>query len=418
MITQELLYQRREALRVSLRSALGAMQPHSVAFVARVLGSRAVQELRPDVELIDLSISLEGGHYQGYPWLAAVGFAIGTSETSNNVLAQRFRESLARLLLRTGDGHKALAGDDLALLGIAEGLSHIADTPGGDRALGDARIWLLKLVNETPGAGVWSSRMRDLAGDLLDQRGRLRVLLGQRDEQAYALELVLRTIWPHPFHRVQPLEQDARAALALMLLTRREIPDEAEEAAVWLRGLDILVNEASLSLVPTVSDTVRLLQHVQSALKRWVWRDKSRRRVQPSRWLIDDEYDVQSLLWTVLYPIYGSALVDEEYLPSFGNVQPRVDLGITSLKTIIEVKIARELSDFNKIEEQVAGDLGLYFKDTTQFDRMIVFIYDDCDKHHPEKYEILRHALKQRERIEEVIIVRRPGMLPDRDSRA
>jgi len=93
-------------------------------------------------------------------------------------------------------------------------------------------------------------------------------------------------------------------------------------------------------------------------------------------------------------------------------------LGITSLKLIIEVKITREPSDFAAIEEQVAGDLGLYFKDLALYNQMIVFVYDDCDKHHPEKYESLRSALKQRERIEEVIIVRRPGMLPNRDQRS
>lgn len=48
---------------------------------------------------------------------------------------------------------------------------------------------------------------------------------------------------------------------------------------------------------------------------------------------------------------------------------------------------------------------------------MLVFIYDDCDKHHPEKYESLRKALKQRPQIEDVIIVRRPGMLPNRNER-
>jgi len=137
----------------------------------------------------------------------------------------------------------------------------------------------------------------------------------------------------------------------------------------------------------------------------------------PSHWLIDDEYDVQSLLWAVLYPIFRSDLVDETYLPSWGNVQPRADLGIVKLKLIIEVKIARQPSDFNDIEEQVAGDLGLYFKDTNQYDRMIVFVYDDCDQHRPERYASLRSALMQRERIEDVIIVRRPGMMPNRNAR-
>ncbi len=137
----------------------------------------------------------------------------------------------------------------------------------------------------------------------------------------------------------------------------------------------------------------------------------------PARWLIDDEYDVQALLWAILYPIYQSTLVDETYLPNWGNVQPRVDLGITTLKLIIEVKLARHPRDFSELEEQIAGDLGLYFKDTSQFDRMIVFVYDDCDKAQPERYQSLMNALMHRERIEDVIVVRRPSMIPNRGQR-
>ena len=195
-------------------------------------------------------------------------------------------------------------------------------------------------------------------------------------------------------------------------------PNDSERSAVWLRCLELVINEATASLIHTVSDTVHILHRIQHAFKRWPYEEKPhRQKIAPIRWIIDDEYDVQSLLWAILYPIYREALVDETYLPSWGNVQPRADVGITDLKLIIEVKIARQPGDFADIEEQVAGDLGLYFKDPQLFDRMIVFVYDDCDKHQPEKYDSLRNALKRRERIEEVVVVRRPGMLPNRDQR-
>ena len=51
----------------------------------------------------------------------------------------------------------------------------------------------------------------------------------------------------------------------------------------------------------------------------------------------------------------------------------RLDLGIESLGVIIEAKIARSPSDFNKIEGELHADLGLYFKEPSKFDRMIVF---------------------------------------------
>ncbi len=88
-------------------------------------------------------------------------------------------------------------------------------------------------------------------------------------------------------------------------------------------------------------------------MKRWVWKEKSRRdAAKPSRWQIDDEYDVQSLLWTVLYPIYREQLVDETYVAHWGNVQARVDLGIVKLKLIIEVKIARVPSTLTRLKKR------------------------------------------------------------------
>ncbi len=43
--------------------------------------------------------------------------------------------------------------------------------------------------------------------------------------------------------------------------------------------------------------------------KRWVWEESARRKgADPTRWLIDNEYHVQSVLWAVLYPIFGLAI--------------------------------------------------------------------------------------------------------------
>ncbi len=375
-----------------------------------------VRTLQSSVVLIDPTVATYDSRYQGYPWLAAAGYTLGAHATLPDPLVIAFQDGLSRLQQRTGNAQEELAGDDIGLLGIADGLSRLSGQ--SDAVFEATHRWLLSLL-QTPHRSVsWSSRLRDLAHDLLDNRGYLQVRIEARNERAFAAELVLRTIWPHAFRRVQPLERQELEALTRHLLAHPDIPNEPEEAAVWLRCLDILVDHASASLVPSISDTVRILTNIQHGLKRWVWKETARRRnTLPSRWQLDDEYDVQSLLWTVLYPIYGSALVDERYLPGYGQVQPRVDLAITDLKVIIEVKIARGPSDFADIEEQVAGDLGLYFKDLALFDRMIVFIYDDCDKHHPEKYESVRSALRQREHIEEVVIVRRPGMLPDRSRR-
>ncbi len=73
-------------------------------------------------------------------------------------------------------------------------------------------------------------------------------------------------------------------------------------------ALDLLVKQAAQSLVTSPSDVVHLLENAQSVMKRWVWEESARRKgADPARWLIDNEYHVQSVLWAVLYPIFGLA---------------------------------------------------------------------------------------------------------------
>lgn len=193
--------------------------------------------------------------------------------------------------------------------------------------------------------------------------------------------------------------------------------DEHDRTGTWLTIIDVLARESRSPRTPTVADLVRMLGNVQSGLKRWPWEGRSRRGAMPSRWLIDDERDVQALLWAILAPVYGSDLVDEHYLPHWGHVQPRCDLGIVSLRTIIEVKIVRTAPDLRAIEEQVAGDTGLYFREPGRFDRLVVFVYDDSDRPRPERYAGLVAALTHRERVADVVIIRRPSMIPDQQAR-
>lgn len=171
--------------------------------------------------------------------------------------------------------------------------------------------------------------------------------------------------------------------------------------------------------MPNFDTLFQTLQVTQSAFRRWVWDAKPNRGgIGPARWLIDTEAHVQAFLWAILEPRFGDQLVDEQYLPGFGQKQPRFDFGVTALKTIVEVKIARNAGDFSRIEEEVAGDLGLYFSDLARFDRMIVYVYDDSDSMHPERYDTLRSALQKRDtRIGGVVFVQRPGMLPVRGAR-
>lgn len=423
VIAQELLTGRREQLQAVIKAAfdneMDGPTVHHEGFAIRALGSKATELpilRKPFSFMTEPSDIL----YAGYPRVACVGFGLGAQALDPQSCGEIFLSGVRRLQQRSGSGTKGFAEDDVALLGVADGLARLrASGMGASDILDSLCSWLAEILRSTTVREHWSRRMRTLAGELVDQRGRMAVTLRSQDTDTLALDFTLRNVWSQKFVGSTVPDHDVQEKLVRSLLVDPcPAIGDVPRAVAWLCALDLLIDAATGSLQSTVSDTVRILRNVQHALKRWRWEESSsRRNAMPARWLIDDEYDVQALLWAILYPIYGSALVDEAYLPNWGNVQPRADIGITALKLIIEVKLAREPRDFAKLEEQIAGDLGLYFKDTSQFDRMIALVYDDCDKAQPERYQSLINALMQRERIEDVILVRRPSMIPNRGQR-
>jgi len=417
MRIDDVLLQRRTTLEEVIKASVGANR-HLDAFAKRLLAGSVELDDRDQLSMTE-SIGTDNILYSGFPELAYLGFELGSSSNpTGNVLSQ-FLLGVQRLVERPSNSLQLLRADDIALLGIADGVA-FARNSGNDVELISG--WLLNLIEQLPGAKEWSFRARLLAGELIDPTGRMRLTLSAENFDEMALELALRYAWPGRFDHNQSLDHNTLAALLKSLLTSSPpIVGDLDRAAVWYRAIDVLIDQACQALTPSVSDTVRILNNVQGALKRWTWKATARRRgATPSRWLIDDEADVQALLWAILYPIYGAELVDETYLPSWGFVQPRVDLGIQKLKLIIEAKIAREPGDFAKFEGQIGEDIGLYFKDTALYDRLVVFVYDDCDRPEPENHDGFRNALLSRGagRIEDVVIVRRPSMIPNRNSRS
>jgi len=115
-----------------------------------------------------------------------------------------------------------------------------------------------------------------------------------------------------------------------------------------------------------------------------------------------DEYDVQRILWTMLAGIYPD-LRDEQWLAQFGVYQPRADLGIETMKTIIEAKFIHNVSDFRNVQEGLVSDGTTYTQKPERFDKVIAVVYDDTSSQH--RYDELREALKRAKGIIEVIII-------------
>lgn len=408
MSTQELLSDQRIRLIKTVRETLNG-SPHSIAFAQRILGPVFLTEI---VETTSYSAVTNADElkYGQLPSISALGFMLGANIQPFPDAEKHFLDNLERQRGRTR--FNQLKPDDIALLGLADGLAHIKTK---SNVIEEIKQWLISLIDEVDNNIDWTNRLRALAGDLLDNKGRLKVASYRLGLHSRALEIVLESVWKDFFREVQTNINRPQLLKEILL---DPVQEDLDVAVVLLKALDLTVDFSVQELLPDLPATVQILQRTQHALKRWVCETKAlRSNRSPIKWVIDNEYNVQSFLWAMLYPVYGDELVDETYLDNWGFVQARADIGILKLKLIIEVKFARSPGDFKEIEEQVAGDLGLYFKDETKFNRMIVYIYDDSDRPEPEKYDGVRNALCKRERIEDVIIVQRPSMLPNRGSR-
>jgi hypothetical protein len=145
------------------------------------------------------------------------------------------------------------------------------------------------------------------------------------------------------------------------------------------RGLDVLdcamladvldrlcAEGARLLPVRDVEYLIRVLRRFPQCLKR-------------ERENLRNEDDVQRVLWTMLRAHFDD-LVDEEYLRRFGLKNYRLDIGVRSLRTIVEAKYVRPGEGLGKFQDQVLADVQGYLKSTEEFDKLVVLIYDCSHK--------------------------------------
>lgn len=197
----------------------------------------------------------------------------------------------------------------------------------------------------------------------------------------------------------------------LRQLVAGEFPQEALHARValaalhWIRRAFPIVQRGRAE----VGDVVALLGGVERALQEWTWEENPRtRNAQPRKWFIDNEYHVQNLLWTILAPVFPD-LRREEFRSPVGPVQPRIDLAIPSLRLIIEVKFARSPAALRGVVNEIAEDVSLYFVETTVYDQLLVFVWDDS--RHAEEHDTLITGLQRLQRVRGATVVSRPGKM-------
>jgi REase_DpnII-MboI len=123
---------------------------------------------------------------------------------------------------------------------------------------------------------------------------------------------------------------------------------------------------------------------------------------------IQPRFRLAGRVWLLLAPIFRD-LLDEDSTPKVGPVQPRADIGIPSLRLIVEAKFMRTDDPPKKMVEQIAQDASLYLVPGSKYDKLIPFIWDDSRR--TEHHEEMVRGLRQIAGVVDAVIVPRPGTM-------
>ena len=299
----------------------------------------------------------------------------------------------------------SFAFQSVIVIGLILGVKAVSD--GGWRA--DASRWLSSLIEKRVRSGSltgYQELIYKYAKFLLeDSPQEITVKSGvQSIEELALLEYTLRR---NIFRdKRQDISAEIRKDLIEQLIKTGISKDVDEKAAIiWVAVTEsISTDVGSYLLSPHYVSAI--LSRFESAMKRW--RYDSDKMKKPIRWSIVSERDVQDILWLVLRS-YFNDLIDEEAMPKFGHKFHKPDFAIPSLRFLIEVKYAYNKDDFKKIEQEIMVDTIAYLSNTQDYDRILVFIYDESSS--VQEHETTRKDLIKRDEIEDVTIVSKPSQI-------
>lgn len=183
--------------------------------------------------------------------------------------------------------------------------------------------------------------------------------------------------------------EDHQSRLSLIERFMNEFRAQAQgDASAALLSLMVYVFDQvnqDVAVVPPkgwgLDDLLSFLEHIPVGLRRWTWEDSGRTRgAEPVKWLVENEYHVQNLLYVLLGPIFND-IADEVNLRPVGQKNPRIDLYLPPLHAIIEVKYRKDAKkSFPALIGEIAEDASLYLADTKYKDARIVIVLWDCTR--------------------------------------
>ncbi|MCU7866519.1 MAG: hypothetical protein KZQ92_21410 [Candidatus Thiodiazotropha sp. (ex Lucinoma borealis)] len=170
-----------------------------------------------------------------------------------------------------------------------------------------------------------------------------------------------------------------------------------------------------VALVPPngwkLEDLVRFLECIPVGLKRWTWEESGRtKNADPVKWLIENEYHVQNLLYLLLGPIFQD-IADETNLQPVGQKNPRIDLYVPAMHTIIEVKYRKDQKkSFQALIGEIAEDISLYRSDPTyKAARIICFLWDHTRS--TQEHSKFREGVMKMKGADGCVVVSSPSLM-------
>lgn len=158
-------------------------------------------------------------------------------------------------------------------------------------------------------------------------------------------------------------------------------------------------------------DLYTYLKRIPHGLNCWTWEDAERKRGdEPVKWYIGNEYHVQNLLAVLLMPIF-SKLNKELNIGQVGHKNPRADLFVPELNTIIEVKYRKDTKKrFSQFTDELAADRSLYKAKGSGYEnsKLIAFLWDSAAT--TEEYEKFRQGILKMD-YDECIIIPAPSFM-------
>lgn len=379
----------RDTLRWKLASAK-PMPCHVAAFCGWIVGD--AEQLQTTVKE-SLGFTGQARHPEH---LAALGFGADAgllSDISLETLREEIEHLSGRAFFSPGRPLR-LEVDGIALLGVALGSARIFRQ--------DERKWLAALLDrssEEVASDVWQLGLVRLA----------RLIIGDQNLRIVPPDLAVAAA-ARGVGSSHHEDREKAWKMAVELLPHEAGPErDAVRLAVFEYELSRFgqVNFAEVSR----NDLTQLLQNVSRGMKRWTFEETKRTpKSEIAKWDVENEYHVQNLLWFVLAPVFPD-LEDEENLPSLGHMHPRADLGVPSLRTIVEVKFLRQRgqSGFTKIIEEIAADASLYLSQTTEYDSIVAFVWDDCAQ--TEQHHELKSGIERINGVSAAVVLPRPSSM-------